>query len=53
MIKPGLGEQFNATYISARQLDTGPLGYGLRRRTQMLMCAIDRMLPTMARPGST
>lgn len=50
MINMRLDEQFNATYISARQLDDGPLGYGLRRRTGMLLSAIDRMLPTIARP---
>jgi SAM-dependent methyltransferase len=40
---------FNAKYLAARQQNTGILGYGLGRRTRMLVSAIEAALPSIER----
>jgi len=42
--------EFNQKYLSARRLDIGVLGYGLSRRTAMLISTIEALLPIMQRP---
>jgi SAM-dependent methyltransferase len=49
MPNPETSETVNARYLAARQRESGSLGYGLRRRTTMVIETVERLLPSLPR----